>query len=93
MAGPSTIILQPEVDALKNYVENGGRALFMLDPPLKFAAQEIDENAALMSVLADWGVTPDKDLVLDLAAWASSTASARNCRWSRPTNARHRAAT
>ena len=31
------IYLQPEVDAIKNYVENGGRALFMLDPPLKFA--------------------------------------------------------
>ncbi|HLX46349.1 MAG TPA: hypothetical protein VKR43_23040, partial [Bryobacteraceae bacterium] len=46
-------------------VENGGRALFMLDPPLKFAKQEIDDNQALLNVLAGWGVTVDKDLVLD----------------------------
>ncbi len=37
----------------------------MLDPPLKFAKQNIDDNAALVSVLASWGVTADKDLVLD----------------------------
>ncbi len=55
-----------EVDALKANVEDGGRVLFMLDPPLKFGGQEIDENAALATVLTGWGVTPQKDLVLDL---------------------------
>lgn len=63
--GPSRDYLPPQVDALKNFVENGGKAIFMLDPPLKFAKQNIDENAALANVLAGWGVTPDKDLVLD----------------------------
>ena len=65
VGGPSRDYLQPAVDALKNYVENGGKAIFMLDPPLKFAKQNIDENAALVGVLAAWGVTADKDLVLD----------------------------
>ena len=37
----------------------------MLDPPLKFAQQQIDENKALTDLLAAWGVTVDKDLVLD----------------------------
>ena len=63
--GPQHDYLQPEVDAIKNYVENGGRALFLLDPPLKFARQQTDDNQALMNVLAGWGVTADKDLVLD----------------------------
>jgi len=65
VGGPSRDYLQPSVDTLKNYVENGGKAIIMLDPPLKFAKQNIDENAALAGVLATWGVTPDKDLVLD----------------------------
>ena len=65
VGGPSRDYLQPAVDALKNYVENGGKAIVMLDPPLKFAKQNIDENAALLGVLSTWGVTADKDLVLD----------------------------
>jgi len=65
VGGPSRDYLQPAVDTLKNYVENGGKAIIMLDPPLKFAKQNIDENAALAGVLATWGVTADKDLVLD----------------------------
>jgi hypothetical protein len=38
VAGPKRNYLQPAVDAVKMYVENGGRVLFMLDPPLKFRA-------------------------------------------------------
>jgi ABC-type uncharacterized transport system involved in gliding motility auxiliary subunit len=65
VGGPKHDYIQPVVDALKNYVENGGRAIFMLDPPLKFGQEEIDDNQALVNVLAGWGVTVDKDLVLD----------------------------
>ena len=35
IGGPTGDYQQPEVDALKKYVEDGGRALIMLDPPLK----------------------------------------------------------
>src|SRR5262249_30645698 len=45
---------------------DGGRALVMLDPPLKIGS-EIDENAALAGVLESWGVKAQKDLVLDLS--------------------------
>jgi ABC-type uncharacterized transport system involved in gliding motility auxiliary subunit len=65
VGGPKHDYIQPEIDALKAYVEGGGSAVFMLDPPLKFAKEETDENAALDAVLASWGVTVDKDLVLD----------------------------
>ncbi len=66
VAGPTSDYQQPEVDALKKYVEAGGRALFMLDPPLKIGRSEIADNDALTAVLAGWGVTAQKDLILDL---------------------------
>jgi len=66
VAGPKRDYLPPAVDAIKNYVENGGRALILLDPPLKFRS-EIDDNAGLVAVLDSWGVKMDKDLVLDLS--------------------------
>jgi ABC-type uncharacterized transport system involved in gliding motility auxiliary subunit len=67
VAGPKHDLLAPEISALKDYVEGGGRVLFMLDPPLKLGGQETDENAALLSVLEGWGVVVRKDLVLDLS--------------------------
>jgi ABC-type uncharacterized transport system involved in gliding motility auxiliary subunit len=66
VAGPTRNYEQPEVDAIKKYVEDGGRALFLLDPPLKLGHSEIADNDALTSLLQSWGVTMDKDLILDL---------------------------
>ena len=67
VGGPKRDYLEPTVTALKGFVEGGGRALFMMDPPIKLARDETDENAALVKVLADWGVTLNKDLVLELS--------------------------
>jgi ABC-type uncharacterized transport system involved in gliding motility auxiliary subunit len=66
IGGPTRDYQQPEVDAIKKYVEDGGRALFMLDPPLKIGRSEIAENDALTTLLQSWGVTMDKNLILDL---------------------------
>ena len=66
VAGPTKNYQQPEVDAIKKYVEDGGRALFMLDPPLKLGHEEIADNDALTNLLQSWGVTVNKDLILDL---------------------------
>jgi ABC-type uncharacterized transport system involved in gliding motility auxiliary subunit len=66
VAGPRGDYQQPAVDAIKKFVEDGGRALFLLDPPLKMGRSEIADNDALTGVLQDWGVTADKDLILDL---------------------------
>ncbi len=65
IAGPAGDYIQPAVDAIKKYVEGGGRALIMLDPPLKVGRKEISDNQALTTMLSGWGVTPDKDLLLD----------------------------
>ncbi len=66
VAGPTRNYQQPEVDAIKKYVEGGGRALLMLDPPLKLGRDEIADNDALTNLLQSWGVTMNKDLILDL---------------------------
>jgi len=67
VAGPKHDYLAPEVASLKQYVEDGGRALFLVDAPLKLAAMQVDDNDALMGILTGWGVTPQKNLVLDLS--------------------------
>jgi len=66
IAGPTRNYEQPEVDAIKRYVEDGGRALLMLDPPLKLGHSEIADNDALTNLLQSWGVTLSKDMILDL---------------------------
>jgi ABC-type uncharacterized transport system involved in gliding motility auxiliary subunit len=66
VGGPTRDYQQPGVEAIKKYVEGGGRALFMLDAPLKIGRSEIADNDALTSLLQSWGVTLNKDLILDL---------------------------
>jgi ABC-type uncharacterized transport system involved in gliding motility auxiliary subunit len=65
IAGPRSDYTPNEVTAIKNYVENGGRVMFLLDPPLDFQQEHIADNTGLTDQLAKWGVTEDKDLVLE----------------------------
>jgi ABC-type uncharacterized transport system involved in gliding motility auxiliary subunit len=65
VAGPRYDYPQPVVDVLKRYVEGGGHVLFMLDPPIDAGKDRIADNAALAKVLEGWGVTLDRDQVLD----------------------------
>ncbi len=66
VAGPKNDYQQPEVDAIKKFVEDGGRAMFLLDPPLKIGRPTAD-NEALDNVLQGWGVSVEKNLLLDLS--------------------------
>lgn len=68
IAGPRRDYLEPAVNAIKAYVEGGGKALIMLDPPVKLARDETDENAALDKLLQSWGIALNKDLVLELSS-------------------------
>ncbi len=68
VAGPRSDYPAPVINAIKTYVENGGRALFMLDTPLRLGRSEPpSDNDGMLKLLGDWGVTADKDLVLDLS--------------------------
>src|SRR5437588_1027368 len=68
IAGPKNDYPVPVINALKTFVEAGGRALFLLDTPLRLGDSEPPtENEELLKLLADWGVTANNDLVLDLS--------------------------
>ncbi len=68
VGGPQLAYPAPVVDAIKKYVEGGGHALFMLDDPLKLSREgQTQDTPELISLLSSWGVTPQKDLVLDLS--------------------------
>ncbi|HXB68435.1 MAG TPA: GldG family protein [Candidatus Acidoferrales bacterium] len=65
VAGPQHDYIAPEADAIKAYVEGGGHALIMLDPPISLGREQTDDNKTLEAVLASWGVTVNQDLALD----------------------------
>ena len=66
VGGPAESYPPPVTDAIRNYVDNGGRAMIMLDNVVKIGQQEpAAENPDLVKVLGDWGVGVNKDLVLD----------------------------
>jgi ABC-type uncharacterized transport system involved in gliding motility auxiliary subunit len=70
IAGPKLDYTPNEVTAIKNYVESGGRAMFLIDPPLDFGREHIAQNEGLLKLLQGWGVTPANDLVLEQNAMA-----------------------
>jgi hypothetical protein len=66
VGGPQESYPPTVAGAIRNYVENGGSAVIMLDNVVRLGRQEpAAENPDLTNVLAGWGVTVDKDLVLD----------------------------
>jgi ABC-type uncharacterized transport system involved in gliding motility auxiliary subunit len=67
IAGPRFDYVQPIVDAIKKYVEGGGRAMILLDAPVQLGKENTADNAALVAMLAGWGVTANRDLVIDMS--------------------------
>jgi ABC-type uncharacterized transport system involved in gliding motility auxiliary subunit len=62
IAGPRTDLLQGEVDAIKQYLDRGGKLLVMLDPPDK---QGQPPFTNLIALLKDWGLDAGSDIVVD----------------------------
>ncbi|MEO7652403.1 MAG: GldG family protein [Bryobacteraceae bacterium] len=65
VAGPRFEYTEAAVNAIKLYVEAGGRALFLIDPPLKLGKDENTGGEAISKILQGWGITLNKDLALD----------------------------
>jgi ABC-type uncharacterized transport system involved in gliding motility auxiliary subunit len=68
VGGPKRDMLQPAVDALKKYVDGGGRLLLMFDPVLNLPDQKLGDTPALAALANGWGVTANGDIILDLGA-------------------------
>jgi ABC-type uncharacterized transport system involved in gliding motility auxiliary subunit len=64
IAGPTTDFLKPEVDALGAYLRKGGKALFMIDPPVGEAGRPVPTLEAL---LQQWNITLGHDVVIDIS--------------------------
>ncbi len=62
VGGPRTELVEPELGAIRKYIEGGGRAIFMVDPPTKGVA-----TGNLVKFLAELGVKVNSDLVVDLS--------------------------
>ena len=64
IAGPGADYLQPEVDAIRTYLRTGGKALFLLDPPIGSGARPVPTLEAL---LKEWGISLGHDMVIDIS--------------------------
>ena len=62
IAGPRTDLLQGEVDAIKQYLDRGGKLLVMLDPPDKNGQQPLTN---LIALLKEWGIEAGNDIIVD----------------------------
>ena len=67
--GPTTALLEPEIEAIRRFVEEGGRLLAMLRPafPDRFGRRD-DPSPNLVELLASWGVEARNDVVIDESA-------------------------
>ena len=64
IAGPTSDFLKPEVDAIRTYLRRGGKALFMLDPPI---GESVRPVPAVEALLKEWGITLGHDVVIDIS--------------------------
>jgi ABC-type uncharacterized transport system involved in gliding motility auxiliary subunit len=62
IAGPTSDLLQPEIDRLKAYLVKGGKLLVLVDPPQKADAPPLTN---LLSLLKEWSIEVGTNAVLD----------------------------
>ncbi len=62
VAGPRTDFVQPEIDALKAYLEKSGKLLLLLDPQDRPDAPELTN---LVALAREWGIEPGRNIVVD----------------------------
>ena len=62
VAGPKNDYLAPEIDALRAYLNKGGKVLFMLDPP---DAVDTPPLTNLIALIKEWGIDVGDNVVID----------------------------
>ena len=69
VGGPKRDYVAPAIDALKTFVQNGGRLIVNLDPVLNLPPPDgkLGDTPNISAMLADWGVTTKGDVVLDMS--------------------------
>jgi ABC-type uncharacterized transport system involved in gliding motility auxiliary subunit len=62
VAGPTTDFLPTEIDMLRQYLQQGGKVLFLLDPAAKTGSAPLTNIAGL---LRDWDIQVGNDVIID----------------------------
>lgn len=62
VAGPSTDLLPTEADLLRDYLEDGGKLLLMIDPP---DTEDDPPQPNLVALAGEWGMELGADVVVD----------------------------
>lgn len=62
VAGPTTDYLAPEIDALRRYLNKGGKVLFMVDPPDTTDAAPLTN---LVALIREWGMEVGDNVIVD----------------------------
>jgi ABC-type uncharacterized transport system involved in gliding motility auxiliary subunit len=62
VAGPTTDLLQPELDALRKYVGRGGKLMLLVDPVIGPNAKPLSN---LVAFAAEWGIEIADNIVVD----------------------------
>jgi len=65
VAGPTTDYLPGEIAVLRTYLEQGGKALFLIDPADNPATTTPQPN--LIALIAEWGIELGNDVVVDVS--------------------------
>jgi len=64
VAGPKNDFFPPEIEALKTYLDKGGKLLLALDPPDRADSPPL---AGLVALAHDWGVQIGSNVVVDVS--------------------------
>ncbi|NIU88462.1 MAG: ABC transporter, partial [Nitrosopumilaceae archaeon] len=56
VAGPKKTLLQTEIDAIKNFIDEGGNTIFMLEP---------QGSPELVKMLSGYGIKIGNNIVID----------------------------
>ena len=65
IGGPKNDYLQPAIDAVKTYVNGGGRVIFNFDPVLNLPNDSMGNTPGLAKLVSEWGFTPNADVIID----------------------------
>jgi ABC-type uncharacterized transport system involved in gliding motility auxiliary subunit len=70
VAGPTHDYIPPVRDAIKKFIDDGGKALIMFTPAIADRGGSSEGEPAIEKMVADWGVTVDNDLVYDVGPYS-----------------------
>ena len=76
IAGPKNDLTKQENEIVENYLENGGRALFLVEnvivttPDKPLTPEGLRKNPSLNEIINQWGLNINPDVVVDLISHA-----------------------